>query len=69
MNSLRKRPAMDHAEEEDRSEPEDPAVHREREEEQPEGGRRHQVHPGELSAQGGQIFTFISQLQGDNYGW
>ena len=39
-------------EEEDWSEPEDPALHREREEEQPEGGRRHQVHPGELSAQG-----------------
>ena len=47
-------------EEEDWSEPEDPALHREREEEQPEGGRRHQIHPGELSAQA-RIFT-LSQL-------
>ena len=39
-------------EKENRPEPQDSPFHREREEEQPEGSGRHQVHPRKLSAEG-----------------
>ena len=57
-------------EKEDRSEPQDSALHREREEEQPEGDGRHQVHPRKLSAEGADylLVTITSlSLHTNNY--